>query len=590
MNNPKISVIIPAYNTGRAVRRMINAVKKQTFEEFEAIIIDDGSEDDTVDIIKENIMDDDRFRLITIPHGGVHAARNAGLDEAAGEYICFFDSDDYVPANSLFHLYRSASNREADLAIGQICIVDFGESRLTKSSVRLSKKKNIGKFNKDINFTLSLCNKIFRNSVIKENGIRFRDLRRGEDALFLFEYIGKCGKITGCPHAVYHYRKMPFWKGVSLSQQIVADSLLDSHRGYMMMVNQVKENIANDESSGTDYENKEEINEQRSRYLSSLYRRFTVTVIKKYYRNIWLTDDEVIPLLKEHLEEYKSNMNEKDWEVILRQNSDLKLEDGLKTKKELAGDPVISIVISDSFNEKNKGMIDGIYQQSFPAFEILMDKNCTELFPKEHLSQPNMHIIPHKRDMGKFKRKALEQCKGKFVLFLDEYCMPSYTIFRELYNESPGRDCMTAPLHYFKGEKVWPLDVYELIYGNKTCPDITSKEMKDLDKRIWSNKLFRTDTLKKADKIFKSYGENGLSTMNRIFEMAQPFYYSDGRFLTKLTDKMIIKYLGDEEREKQIMESLENGLSDAEEKTLKNEDEESREDDIIEQSEEDEEM
>ena len=240
MDNPTISIIIPAYNTGLAVRRMINAVKKQTFEDFEAIIIDDGSDDDTVDIINEHISDDDRFRLITIPHEGVHAARNAGLDQARGEYVCFFDSDDYVPANSLFNLHRSAYNREADLAIGRNCIEDFGVRRVTKSTVRLSNKKNIGKYNKDLNFTLSVCNKIFKRSVIEDNNIRFRNLKRGEDALFLFEYIGKCGKITGCPHVVYYYRKMPFWKGVSLSQQIVADSLRDSHKGYMMRADQVR--------------------------------------------------------------------------------------------------------------------------------------------------------------------------------------------------------------------------------------------------------------------------------------------------------------------------------------------------------------
>ena len=91
-----ISVIIPIYNTGKYLERCIDSILKQTYKELQVILVNDGSTDNSLSIMKEYMKQDPRIFIIDRPHEGVSAARNAGLKEATGEYISFIDSDDWI--------------------------------------------------------------------------------------------------------------------------------------------------------------------------------------------------------------------------------------------------------------------------------------------------------------------------------------------------------------------------------------------------------------------------------------------------------------------------------------------------------------
>lgn len=96
MKNPKHSIIIPAYNTGNAIRKCIDSIIDQSYTDWELIIVDDGSKDETSAIIDDYAQRDPRIHAIHIPNGGVSNARNVGLDQAQGEYVMFVDSDDWI--------------------------------------------------------------------------------------------------------------------------------------------------------------------------------------------------------------------------------------------------------------------------------------------------------------------------------------------------------------------------------------------------------------------------------------------------------------------------------------------------------------
>lgn len=102
---PKISVLIPAYNVSHYVVRCLKSISKQTFKDFEVIIIDDGSTDDTSKVVSQYINSDERFRLIRQKNGGVSSARTRALEESKGAYITFIDPDDYVSSDYLEFLY-----------------------------------------------------------------------------------------------------------------------------------------------------------------------------------------------------------------------------------------------------------------------------------------------------------------------------------------------------------------------------------------------------------------------------------------------------------------------------------------------------
>ena len=92
----KVSVIIPVYNREQYVEECIQSLQKQTHQNMEIILIDDGSSDNTVQICSRMATEDPRILLLTMEHGGVSAARNKGLDTAKGKYIFFLDSDDVI--------------------------------------------------------------------------------------------------------------------------------------------------------------------------------------------------------------------------------------------------------------------------------------------------------------------------------------------------------------------------------------------------------------------------------------------------------------------------------------------------------------
>ena len=92
--SPLVTVVTPAYNVAKYVGETVDSVLRQTFRDFEYLVVDDGSVDNSADVVKAHVGDDPRFRLVQGEHRGLSAARNAGIREAKGEYIAFLDGDD----------------------------------------------------------------------------------------------------------------------------------------------------------------------------------------------------------------------------------------------------------------------------------------------------------------------------------------------------------------------------------------------------------------------------------------------------------------------------------------------------------------
>lgn len=117
---PMISVIVPAYNAQATIEKTISDVLNQTYQNYELIIVDDGSSDKTPDICEEMKSKDSRIHVIHQPNGGPSNARNNGVKEAQGSYISFIDSDDRIDPNLLEYLIRAIKETKADIACGRI--------------------------------------------------------------------------------------------------------------------------------------------------------------------------------------------------------------------------------------------------------------------------------------------------------------------------------------------------------------------------------------------------------------------------------------------------------------------------------------
>lgn len=201
MKQPAISIIVPVYNAEKYLRRCIDSIISQSLTNFELILVDDGSSDHSPQICDEYASRDNRIKLIHKKNAGVSAARNDGLDIAQGEFITFVDSDDWVDEGYLECQYE---NKTFDYVIGTFINEPNGKIR------KLRSKTFVGERLKDYVSISYLSNgypwgKLFKSKIIKDNSIKFKNIKVYEDLLFCLEYARNCTSICCTANAHYHY-------------------------------------------------------------------------------------------------------------------------------------------------------------------------------------------------------------------------------------------------------------------------------------------------------------------------------------------------------------------------------------------------
>ncbi|MGB3491325.1 MAG: glycosyltransferase family A protein [Elainellaceae cyanobacterium] len=167
---PSVSIIIPAYNAEETILETIHSVREQTYQDFEILVIDDGSKDRTVEIVKE--VDDPRIKVFTYPNGGVSVARNRGIERSTGEFLAFIDNDDlWTPDKLELQLHALDKNKDADAIYSwSVNMVDDGESRIFVSGSQPTATGNIYAELLLGNFIGNGSNILVRRKVIDEIG------------------------------------------------------------------------------------------------------------------------------------------------------------------------------------------------------------------------------------------------------------------------------------------------------------------------------------------------------------------------------------------------------------------------------------
>ena len=139
MNKPSVSIIIPTYNRAALLTRSLNSVLAQTYQDFELIIVDDGSTDGSGAIAQRAIAGDPRFRVIRQDNGGLSAARNRGLDAAQGQFVAFLDGDDSFDPRFLAQLHAAIERDGTDWAACAVALVALvAVSAWVASAARIS--------------------------------------------------------------------------------------------------------------------------------------------------------------------------------------------------------------------------------------------------------------------------------------------------------------------------------------------------------------------------------------------------------------------------------------------------------------------
>jgi GT2 family glycosyltransferase len=214
-SNPKVSVIVPVYNASRYLRTCIDSILCQTLKEFELICVDDGSTDDSPAILREYESSDPRVRVLTQSNQYAGTARNAGKAVAAGEYLVFWDADDFFKPEALELMYNKSQEDQADVCICSVSHYFEDLQKLFPTSGYIKKKclPNKLPFNrKDVpdqilNITTAHpWNKMFRKAYIESIGLDFHTTRNGNDIFFVINAIARAERITVVNKALVCYR------------------------------------------------------------------------------------------------------------------------------------------------------------------------------------------------------------------------------------------------------------------------------------------------------------------------------------------------------------------------------------------------
>ncbi|MDD4969987.1 MAG: glycosyltransferase family 2 protein [Paludibacter sp.] len=209
---PKISVIVPVYNAEKYLNKCIDSILNQTFTNFELLLIDDGSKDNSGVICDEYAKKDKRVRVFHLENGGVSTARNSGIENAIGEWINFVDSDDWLEQEVFNDVLKKIRNIKVDLVIWGYRLVYpnyshdiiipyegyFINNTDTAELLILCDLKKLLE---------SPCNKLYSNEIIKNKHLRFDfKLSLMEDSKFNWSYFNSVESICSIQKIYYNYR------------------------------------------------------------------------------------------------------------------------------------------------------------------------------------------------------------------------------------------------------------------------------------------------------------------------------------------------------------------------------------------------
>ncbi|MBE6645660.1 MAG: glycosyltransferase [Ruminococcaceae bacterium] len=212
----KVSVIMPIYNAASYLRPALDSALDQTLSEIEIICVDDGSTDNSLEIIKEYQERDGRVRIITETNAGIGLARNNGMRRARGEYIAFLDADDFAEPAFLETLYNIAIKDNLDIAIAGYDLYNSRKSRF--EPVTEAENSNIFKQGKVTSkneypdhilssTTGAAWNKLFRRSFVEEKGLHFlQDVRIYEDVFFVTSAMSLAERVEKIDKVMIHHR------------------------------------------------------------------------------------------------------------------------------------------------------------------------------------------------------------------------------------------------------------------------------------------------------------------------------------------------------------------------------------------------
>lgn len=220
-----LSVVIPLHNLGYkgdyCLKRCLDSILAQTYNDYEVLLMENGSTDDTIKIAEEYCKKDNRFKLHILDTIGVSNARNKGIEIAKGEYITFIDGDDFISNDYLMSAYNLFSNQKNATMVIMNKSLYYKNKIIQYSFYNDNTYDNMDKFN--IDYHGSMCDKIIKTKFIKNFNLKYNtSLTHGEDGLFAYELLFLSDKIITSASGMYYYVQNRKGQATSSSNNVLS--------------------------------------------------------------------------------------------------------------------------------------------------------------------------------------------------------------------------------------------------------------------------------------------------------------------------------------------------------------------------------
>lgn len=398
---PKVSVIVPAYNTEKYISQTFDSILNQTLQDTEIIVVNDGSTDGTQAIIDDYCSRHEKIKKIYQENSGVSAARNVGLSIAKGDYVLFLDSDDVITEITLEAYYNALTKYDADVAVGRVMMFGSITERYNEYADKIAKKEIIEVFDKDMLWSLLVSNKCYNRQRLVSSRVLFKPLKYAEDALFFVEYLmGSRPKIVGVWDACLCYRRRETEQSAtqSISFSLVENFIMSSKFVYDIIKEAVK--TALPESEAEDY-------------LQEIIYKTDFTLITQFYRLLWSADNATLSYLEREHNRLYAVMNDKSKIKMDEFNSDVKVP--IFDKEAIAENPMISVVMGRCGGRNLESTINSVFKQTMPSFELIIPASVMKKFmPEQWRGCENIHVLNDKY----FKLSAKQVIKSCRLIYI----------------------------------------------------------------------------------------------------------------------------------------------------------------------------
>ena len=514
MQEIKVSIIIPVYNAALYLERCLLSLQEQSFKELEIICVDDGSDDDSIRIIKEWQKTEERIQLLQQDHQYAGAARNYGLTEAKGKYVMFLDADDFFEKEMITDLYEQAEKKQADIVLcsGYQYNDRSGSRKKKKNWLRVktipSKLFSYRDIPDDIFYITNTVawNKFYRRQFVLDNGLHFQAIHNANDLCFVMLSLVCAGRITYLNRTYVNYRinisdniqttkkEHPFdfltaldGLGHSLMERGAFDTF---RKSYAYLVQYV-----------TYYNLRTSDRGLRKKILEKLNEYETLASMIQEETNKSDARDEIERFRNEIAFEERFHEPEVQASCVCK----------AKIKK-----PLCSVIVCMNADKTDKGFLNQLMEKIPENCEIvvvkaLSDESCPDREDRRlTLIEAEDHGISYFRSLG------LEQAEGEYLYFADTGIIPQECVLQTMLDHCEENDlemlfCGTEPLR--------PM----IMKATELVPELVSAKAYD---SCLGKQIVKKDLIKKSGNRF-AYGlsfEDELFTFRNLLKAQKAGY------------------------------------------------------------------